>query len=88
MCYSAAVLCLLWIIIYNFIAHGCSTAQRDTQHAFKVKDMIKRILHISNQIAVKRIHSSTPPQVGPYFTVGLNVITFVFIGTIRWVCTD
>ena len=81
---------------YRIVAHGCSTAQQ----AFKVKCMIKCILHISDQIAVNRIHSSTPTKVDPYLTlenresirtlktVDLNVMTFVSIRAIRWVCTD
>ena len=84
----------------SIVAHGCRTAQRDTHQAFKVKYMIKCILHISDQIAVKCIHSSTPTKVDSYLTlenresirtlkiVDLNVMTFVSIGTIRRLCTD
>jgi hypothetical protein len=63
---------------YRIVAHGCSTAQIDTQQAFKVKYMIK-------------CNSSTPTKVDPYLTlenresirtlktVDLNVMTFVSI---------
>ena len=103
MCYSDAVLwCLLWRFIYK--VHNCSSWLQSTTNRYKAGtySLVYDKMYSSCicPITKNAIHSCTLTKVGRYFTleyceslrtskiVGLNVMIFVFIATIRWVSTD